>query len=123
MNEDQKRAAHLVDIQNTETVRKRLAKLMALRCFRNTKLENLHAGVFPDSSTGDYSDVKVVSPFGEIEWPRLARFDDNEMRALMIDVVNCCDRFLKELLDPATGAAIIERLKAQDELPRWNDPE
>jgi hypothetical protein len=37
--------------------------------------------------------------------------------------VNCCDRFLKELLDPATGAAIIERLKAHDDLPRWNDPE
>jgi len=44
----------------------RLAKLIAFECFRNTELENLHAGKFPSSKTGDYSDVKVVSPYGEI---------------------------------------------------------
>jgi hypothetical protein len=29
---------------------------------RNSELENLHAGVTPSSATGDYTDVKVVTP-------------------------------------------------------------
>ena len=32
-----------------------LAKLMALTCVRNTKLEDIHAGIVPVSRTGDYS--------------------------------------------------------------------
>ena len=39
-----------------ELVRKRLAKLMALRCFRNTKLEDLHACILPELGGWD-SDV------------------------------------------------------------------
>jgi hypothetical protein len=39
---------------------------MALECFRNSELENLHAGKFSSSKTGDYSDVKVISPDREI---------------------------------------------------------
>ena len=52
----------LNDIQHNEVLRKRLAKLMAHDCFRNTKLEAFHAGKYPSSKIGDYSDVKVVSP-------------------------------------------------------------
>ena len=37
----------LKEIQNNDVVRKRLAKFMARECFRNTKLEGLHAGTFP----------------------------------------------------------------------------
>jgi hypothetical protein len=33
-------------------------------CVRNTLIEGLHAGIFPGSETGDYSDVKVVTPYG-----------------------------------------------------------
>jgi len=40
------------------------------QCVRNTGLEDLHAGVAPSSATGDYSDVKVVTPYGEIPWTR-----------------------------------------------------
>ena len=58
----------LNEIQHNEVLRKRLAKLMAHDCFRNTKLEDFHSGKYPTSKTGDYSDVKVVSPFGEIPW-------------------------------------------------------
>jgi len=47
---------------------KQLALGMAVMCVRNTFLEDLHAGAGPSSKTEDYSDVKVVSPFGEIEW-------------------------------------------------------
>jgi hypothetical protein len=49
----------------------------------------LHFATFPSSKAGDYSDVKVVSPYGEIGWERLSRLSE-EMKALMIDVVNHC---------------------------------
>ena len=41
---------------------KRLAKYMAQQCFRNTVLENFHAGITPYSEAGDYSDVVVKTP-------------------------------------------------------------
>jgi hypothetical protein len=58
---------HVREIQTNEVLRKRLAKYMALLCFRNTDvLEDLHSGEVPVSEAGDYSDVKVVTPVGEI---------------------------------------------------------
>lgn len=78
---------HIKELRNSEIVRKRLAKVMAMRCFRNTKLEDFHAGQFPSSEAGDYSDVMVVSPFGEIPWKSLSRLSDAEMKALIADVV------------------------------------
>jgi len=69
-------------------VLKRLAKYLPQQCFRNTMLEDLHAGITPDSQVGDYTDVVVRSPYGEIPWPNLSRLNDEEMKALMIDVVN-----------------------------------
>ena len=49
----------------TEPVlQQRLAKLIVLECFRNSALEDLHAGISPCSATGDYSDVLVNSPYG-----------------------------------------------------------
>jgi hypothetical protein len=56
----------LNEIQHNEALRKRLAKLMAHDCFRNTKLEDFHSGKYPSSKTRDHCDVKVVSPFGSI---------------------------------------------------------
>ena len=112
----------LNEIAKDELVMKRLAKLIALECFRNSKLEDLHAGIYPSSQSGDYSDVKVVTPYGEISWERLGRFSDDEMKVLMIDVVDRCYEFLSEILDHRSAAAIIERLKLRDPLPRWNDP-
>jgi hypothetical protein len=45
-----------------EAVYAYLAKAIVLHCMRNTCLEDLHAGVYPDSATGDYSYcvIKVV---------------------------------------------------------------
>jgi len=43
-------------------LKKRLAKYLAQQCFRNTMLEDLHAGITPSSQTGDYTDVVVQSP-------------------------------------------------------------
>ena len=45
---------------------KRLAKYAVQQCFRNTVLEEFHAGTVPDSQNGDFSDVLVKTPCGEI---------------------------------------------------------
>ena len=113
---------HLDAVRDNDLIRKRLAKLMALQCFRNTKLEDYHAGVFPASDTGDYSDVRVVSPYGEIPWQRLSRINDDEMRELMINVVDRCYAFLTRLLAALDDERIVEQLRTGDPLPRWNDP-
>jgi hypothetical protein len=77
----------LADLKDDATLRKRLAKLIARDCFRNTVLEDFHSGKVPSSRTGDYSDVKAITPYGEIEWDKLSRLSDAEMKRLMIDVV------------------------------------
>lgn len=113
---------HIREIRTNEVLRKRLAKFLALHCFRNTELENLHSGEVPISEAGDYSDVKVVTPVGEIPWTKLSRFDNNEMKALMIDVANHCDRFLAMLFSMPVGDELIEELGRRDLVPEWNDP-
>ena len=115
---------HLREIQTNEVLRKRLAKFIALYCFRNTDvLEDLHSGEVPISESGDYSDVKVVTPIGEIPWSGLSRFDDGEMKAMMIDVVNHCDQVLAILFSTRAGGELIEELARRDLVPDWNDPE
>ena len=66
---------------------------------RNSSLEDLHAGTFPSSQTGDYTDVKVVSPYGEIAWNRLGRISDEEMKPLIEEIVDRLYTFLVLMLD------------------------
>src|ERR1700730_5269368 len=73
-----------------------LAVAMAVLCVRNTSIEDVHAGIEPHSPSGDYSDVKVVTPVGEIPWPRMSCIRDDEMRAFMKQVV---ELVLKEITD------------------------
>ena len=75
-----------------------VATMLAFHCVRNSSLEDLHAGIFPSSQTGDYTDVKVVSPYGEIAWNRLGRISDEEMQRLSEDVVNRLYTFLFYIL-------------------------
>jgi hypothetical protein len=90
-----------------------LARAIVLHCMRNTRLEDLHAGIYPDSATGDYTDVKVVSPYGEIPWNEASRISDAEMRNLMRQCVN---RVYTYLLHLATSRGFkIDR--------RWDAPE
>ena len=103
-------------------LQKRLAKLLALQCFRNSALEHLHAGIAPSSKTGDYSDVVVRTPFGEIPWPQLSRFDDTEMKALMIDVVNRTYEIIRCLFSEESGGVILRELAAGDVVPQWEAP-
>lgn len=93
---------------------------MAVMCVRNTVLEDLHAGAHPASESGDYMDVKVVSPFGEIPWTKLSRICDDEMRRLMKEVVTKLYSGLLRLDDPQ----FVERMKtlARQYAWRWDEP-
>ena len=53
---------------------------MALMCVRNTCIEDIHAGVEPSSKAGDFSDARLVTPYGEIPWNNLSRIRNDEMR-------------------------------------------
>jgi hypothetical protein len=90
----------------------KVAKSLVEVCVRNA-LEDLHAGIFPSSQSGDYSDVKVVTPYGEIPWTRLGRISDEEMKLLMIDIVNKAYTFLRYLEDLAVEST---------QTRRWNRP-
>ena len=64
------------------------AKRIVVNCFRNTDLENIHAGVVPVTRTGDYSDVTVIDADGnEYAWEACSHIDDIRMKALMQDCV------------------------------------
>jgi hypothetical protein len=65
----------------------------------------------------------VVTPFGEISWRRLSRFDDGEMKTLMIDVVQRVYEFIQELFDEELGANLLLRLAERDPVPQWQNPE
>jgi hypothetical protein len=98
-----------------------LAKAITALCVRNTFLEGLHSGVTPSSKTGDYSDVKVVTPSGEIPWNKLSRISDAEMKRLMKEIVNCMYSFLCRQDDREFIEAFI-RLGSKY-AARWDDPE
>ena len=52
-------------------------------------MEDLHFGLSPITKTGDYSDVVVVDAEGRrLPWPEVSRFDEDEMRDLMREIVN-----------------------------------
>jgi len=117
-------AKHIREIQTNEVLRKRLAKYITLHCFRNTDvLEDLHSGEVPISVSGDYSDVKVITPDREIPWGDLSRFDNSEMKAMMIDVANHCDQVLAILFSTPLGNKLIKELGRRDLVPNWNNPE
>ncbi len=66
-----------------------LARVMAVACVRNTQLETLHAGLTPVSYRGDGSDVVVEDAAGRrIPWSEVSRISDDEMRALMREIVD-----------------------------------
>src|SRR6516225_5004335 len=114
---------YIREIQTNKVLRKRLAKFIALHCFRNTDvLEDLHSGEVPTSESGDYSDVKVITPDREIPWGDLSRFDDREMKALMIAVVNRCDQVLAMLFSTPVGDKLIRELGRRDLVPYWSEP-
>ncbi len=85
-------------------------------------MENLHAGKVPDSQSGDYTDVVVRTPFGEIPWNDLSRINDAEMKTLMIDVVNKTYHLIQELFNDERGGELLLKLASKDTAPEWDDP-
>ena len=107
--------------EDEERIAARLAKVMAMMCVRNTKLENLHAGLVPVTKTGDYSDVVVLDAEGrKIPWVEVSHIDDDQMRELMKDIVNRLYTFQMRIDDPEFQAWI-DRWAAVAE--KWDDPE
>ena len=100
---------------------RQLALGIAVSCVRNTFLEDLHAGTGPSSETEEYSDVKVISPYGEIEWADLSRISDDEMRRLMKEVVNKLYSVLLRLDEPKIVAAVM--INAQRMANKWDKPQ
>ena len=118
MNKDDAVKALITD----PVMQQRLAKYLVLKCFRNSALEDLHTGMVPDTKTGDYTDVVVYTPFGQIPWNELSRFDNSEMKALMVDVVNKTYHLIQELFDEERGGNLLLQLAAKDPAPDWEDP-
>ncbi len=64
------------------------AKAMAIKCFRDAILEDIHSGVHPVTHTGNFSDVVVIDANGRrIPWPEAAHFELDELRNLMRQIV------------------------------------
>jgi len=93
--------------EDEDRIAAQLARVMAVACVRNTQLETLHAGQVPASRTGDGSDVIVVDADGNrIPWSEVSRIDDDEMRALMREIVDRLYTFHLRIDDPAFRAEI-----------------
>jgi hypothetical protein len=110
-----------MDKDSEERIAAKLARIMAMMCVRNTKLEDLHAGRVPITRTGDYSDVFVVDADGrKIPWPEISRIDDDEMGALLRDVVNRLYTFHLKTDDPRLRAEIERWMTVAG---KWDEPE
>lgn len=108
------------DLLKNDVVRQRLAKMIVEQGFRN-RLEDIHAGTFPSSKAGNGSDIKVVSPYGEIPWNRLGRISDTEMKQINKGTVDYLYNFLCNLLDGNLWT-LLEDLSKKDPVPHWDAP-
>ena len=110
-----------MDPDDENRIAAKLAKIMAMLCVRNTQLETLHAGLTPITRTGDYSDVVVLDADGRrIPWTEVSRFDEDEMRALMRDIVNRLYTFHLHADEPKLQATIERWMGVAD---KWDAPE
>ena len=106
--------------RHEEKVAAQLAKAMAMVCVRNTMLEDLHAGRVPVTKTGDFSDVFVVDAEGNrIPWTEVSRFDDDEMRDIMRQMVNRLYTFNLRIDEPEFQAMVARWLGATR---GWDEP-
>lgn len=51
-----------------------------------------------------------MSPYGVIPWTKVSRLNDDEMKCLMIDVVDRAYRFIHKLFDENTGTGLLIHL-------------
>jgi hypothetical protein len=99
----------------------KMAKTLAMMCVRNTGLETLHVGVVPVTHTGDYSDVRVIDADGrEMAWNDASHLDDDQMRALMKEIVNRVYTFYISIDDEEFRDRVDRWARLAD---RWDEPD
>jgi hypothetical protein len=64
----------------------------------------------------------VNSLYDAIPWPQVSRFKDEEMKQLLIDVVDRTYRFVHSLLDNRECRALLLHLAERDPAPHWQTP-
>ncbi|MDE3026816.1 MAG: hypothetical protein KGH84_00270 [Paracoccaceae bacterium] len=107
-------------IGDEERIAANLSKIMAMICIRNTRLEDLHAGLEPVTLTGDYSDESVVDATGRIlRWRNVSHIDDGQMADLMRDIVNRLFTFHMRRDDPSFRDHLDRWITASD---KWDNP-
>ena len=98
-----------------------IAKTLTMLCVRNTRMEDFHAGTVPVTHSGDYSDVRVIDADGrEIAWNDAAHLDQDQMRALIKQIVNRIYTF-HMLRDDFEFKASFDQWVAIAE--KWDEPE
>jgi hypothetical protein len=106
---------------NEKRIAAKMAKTLAMMCVRNTGLETLHAGIVPVTHAGDYSDVRVIDADGrEIAWNDVSHLDDDQMRALMKEIVNRLYSFHISIDDPEFRERVDRWARIAD---RWDEPD
>jgi hypothetical protein len=81
----------------------------------------LHAGKSILSSSGDYTDVKVLTPDAEIPWNDVSRITQAEMKQLMKQVVNKLYTVLMSLDNEEAMHLLFSR--GQHYTYHWKEPE
>jgi len=93
-----------------ERIAARLAKLMAMICVRNTKIEDLHARIVPVAHKSDYQVVFITDAEGrQSPCAEACRLVDVQMRHLMRQIVDRLYTFYLKADD----------LWFRDRLDRW----
>ncbi len=100
---------------------KQIALGLAVLCVRNTSIEDIHSGIEPATDAGDFSDVIVVTPHGEMSWNSVSRISNDEMRAFMIQVVDRLYTSLLRLNDPEFVARVTKY--ARGATSGWKEPQ
>ena len=107
-------------VEDEECIAANLSKIMAMICIRNTRLEDLHAGMQSVTLTGDYSDVSVVDGTRQtIPWRKVSHIDDAKMADLMREIVNRLFIFYMRRDDHSFRDHLDRWMTASD---RWDNP-
>lgn len=121
-----RRGGYLLDTAPNSPRMKLWGRHIANRVRNIEYFEELHCGTTPSSKTGDYSDVKVVSPYGEIPWNELSRLSDAEMHKLMVKVENTITLALRTYegsKDNKTVSKVLRQSLFGEWGVSWNIPE
>ena len=107
--------------QDEKRIAAMMAKTLAMMCVRNSGLETLHAGIVPVTHAGDYSDVRVIDTDGrEIAWNDVSHLDDDQMRALMKEIVSRLYTFNISIDDSEFRDPVDRWARLAD---RWDEPD